>query len=248
MDKFEDIFSQFEDKKEDNEDCEHNLNNDNVCILCGLCKQTLNIKQTNMEQYNVSSDSFFIPSTFISGYNKNIQTLHLWLNNDNRKNFVKKVEVCLKRLQKKYTYGLKTRSKIKEGILIYFIYYFCKNYNKHIDLINLLNDSGISIEHFNKATNKIKNITKEFNINEIYIPVDLINIQNILKKHNINITNDFIINIYSENYYKYGKTLKKNIMKIILYKYIIDNHKDNKILEDFHITFKISKNKISEYI
>lgn len=217
-------------KLEEWEKCIHLFSNEHTCLKCGLVNNNLlinddDIDWTTHQLYN----RYNYNATFIQKTSKNykLNRMHLFSNRNHSYNFRKKCYKEIKNIINNNNLDInfnyiknnldilyvdkknRFRGDIKKSIYIIFIFNYCLEKNIDINIYNILENENLSIQHYNKAVNKLKkeaNIEYDLLPNNIKILTTKYNNKDIIKKYNI------LVKKYPE--YRNKRILKKLIKQL----------------------------------
>ena len=245
------ILPEKEPKKDDKNQCckdkDNRIYNDdygwNVCSSCGTVIDM--IKEVNDFRCNMSSIiKTFIPMSY--KFNKLVR-LHKWSNysyyevRDNKlmkfidelpirnkeiKNFSK--IIFLEEFKK-----VRTRAKVKMGLVAYSIYKSHIIFKEEIDIDELFDLLDINFRHYNSANKKLES-------DKLLYPL---NINKYLKMIDNKLNKNELIRIYNDMLEKYDKYNSKTFLISIMY-YML-NKQENFDKKEFLEKFKISENSIN---
>ena len=221
-----------------------------VCIECGLILSF--VKEVAEYQKNVS----FIVKTFIpmTYKTRHLVRLQKWSNYDyyeiRDNNLVKFIDALpienreVKNIAKviflQEFRKVKTRAKVKRGLICYAIYKSHLIFKQDIDLDDWFDILDIKVKHYNNAVKKIK-------YNKLFYPK---NINIYLKMIDNKINKNYLIELYNTLIQQYKKYNTKTILTSLIYfvlktKGILD---EKTFFAKFNIDIKVIREVISNII
>lgn len=217
-----------------------------VCVECGLIISF--IKEVPEYQKNIS----FIVKTFIpmTYKTRHLVRLQKWSNYDyyeirdnNLVNFIdtlpienREVKNIAKVIFLQEFRKIKTRAKVKRGLICYAIYKSHLIFKKDIDLDDWFKILDIKVKHYNNAIKKLR-------YNKLFYPK---NINIYLKMIDNKINKNYLIELYNTLIQQYKKYNTKTILISLIYFVLQERKLLNQ--KDFFIKFNINIQVIKEVI